>query len=102
MIGIDLVHIPEFEHQLSVGGDTFLERAFHPEERADNRLEHLAGLWAAKEAVMKAAGLPVGEWLAITIKYGTRGQPIAHLEGHVIDISITHHGEYAVAVAVTK
>lgn len=102
MIGIDLVHIPEFKHQLAVGGDSFLSRAFHPEEQADSRAEHLAGLWAAKEAVMKAAGLPVGGWLAITIKRGERGQPVAHVDGQTLDISITHHGEYAVAVAVTR
>lgn len=102
MVGIDLVHIPEFDRQISLGGEALLERAFHPSERDRTEVEHLAGLWAAKEAIIKALGMKVGDWLAIVISYTEAGKPLATVNGRSVDISITHHGEYAVAVAVAS
>jgi phosphopantetheine--protein transferase-like protein len=99
MIGIDLVSIQEFTHQLEVGGDTFLKRAFHPEEYQDLSPEHLAGLWAAKEAIMKATDLEPGQWLHISISHTTKGRPIATVQGRPVEISIAHHGDYAIAMA---
>lgn len=62
--GVDLVHVPGLAHQLTIPGTVFAERAFTPRElrdacrRADEsgslQAEHLAGRWAAKEAVIKA------------------------------------------------
>jgi phosphopantetheine--protein transferase-like protein len=98
MLGIDIVHIPEFTTQLANGGDAFLARAFHAAELSDRRPEHLAGLWAAKEAVLKAAGLQPGQWLDIHITYEPSGRPKADAAGKQLEISIAHHGEYAVAV----
>ena len=102
MVGIDLVHIPEFDRQVSLGGEALLERAFHPSERGRTEIEHLAGLWAAKEAVMKALGMKPGAWLDIVISYSENGRPLATVNGRSIDISIAHHDEYAVAVAVVS
>jgi len=99
MLGIDLVHIPEFQKQLASGGDTFLHKAFSTTELQNQRPEHLAGLWAAKEAVMKAGGLKPGKWQDIQISHKQNGAPIAQVGLDVYEISIAHHGEYAVAVA---
>lgn len=99
MIGVDLVHIPEFARQLRLGGETFLRRAFHVREAQGKSPEHLAGLWAAKEAVAKAAGLEPGRWLEIELWHEPSGRPRAQLGAARFDISIAHHGEYAVAVA---
>lgn len=97
MIGIDLVHIPEFAVQMQNGGDTFLARAFSVDESANRDVDHLAGLWAAKEATTKAAGIEPGRWQDIIL----RMQPpmSATVDGIVFEISISHHGDYAVAVA---
>lgn len=100
VVGIDLVHIPEFERQISLGGEALLERAFHPSERDSTEIEHLAGLWAAKEATIKALGMKAGDWLEIVITHSPNGRPFAAVNGRSVDISIAHHGDYAVAVAV--
>ncbi len=99
MVGIDLVFIPEFRRQLEVGAGGLVQNAFRGSEIADQRPEHLAGLWAAKEAVAKAAVEPPKEWTDIVITHDASGQPHAHIGTQEFAISISHHGDYAVAVA---
>lgn len=100
MIGVDLVFIPEFEKQLETGGSAFIQKAFRMEEMKNRRPEHLAGLWAAKEAVAKAAPELPEKWTDIVISHDSQGKPHAKLRDQAFDISIAHHGEYAVAVAI--
>ena len=58
--GVDVVELPRFKRALSRGGKAFLRRVFTEQEQAYARarrrttLLHLAGRFAAKEAVMKA------------------------------------------------
>ncbi len=99
MIGIDLVFIPEFQRQLDIGGGAFLASAFHVSELNDRGTEHLAGLWAAKEAVIKARGNDGTRFVEVLISHDERGVPSARVNGQSYAISIAHHGEYAVAVA---
>lgn len=102
MLGIDLVHIPEFKKQLVTGGEHFLQKAFSDDELRNKATEHLAGVWAAKEATVKAGGLSINHWTDIHITYDRDGRPSATVDGEHYDISIAHHGEYAVAVAMKK
>lgn len=99
MIGIDLVFIPEFREQLEVGAETLRERAFSLAEADGQPVEHLAGLWAAKEAVVKAAAAAPERWADIVITHDPSGRPRARVGNQVFAISISHHGDYAVAVA---
>lgn len=102
--GIDIVHIPTFNRSLEQGGESFLERVYTPAERnKTSSVERLAGFFAAKEAVVKALGLKTANWQTIEINHELSGKPTVsiadstHCSG---DISIAHHGEYAVASAV--
>ena len=58
--GVDVVELARFRNALARGGRAFLRRVFTNEEEAyarvrrRTRLLHLAGRFAAKEAVMKA------------------------------------------------
>lgn len=99
MLGIDLVHLPEFAEQLTTGGDLFLRKAFHTTELRSRKLDHLGGVWAAKEAVVKAGALTPGNWLDIRITYDADGRPRAYVGLDEYELSIAHHGDYAVAVA---
>ena len=102
--GIDIARIEQIA-RLSEN-PRFLARVFHPAELRDLRPAHLAGLFAAKEAVFKALGeRPI--WRTITITSTSNGHPIVDLDDcpgrprpHSIDVSISHDGDYAVAVAV--
>ncbi len=100
MVGIDLVHIPEFEKQLETGGKTFIQKAFQINELKNRRPEHLAGLWAAKEAVMKAATITPKQLVDVRIARDKQGKLRASAGFESFAISIAHHGDYAVAVAI--
>ncbi|MFR9297085.1 MAG: holo-ACP synthase, partial [Aedoeadaptatus pacaensis] len=58
MIGIDMVYIPRVQNILDRRGEAFLERVFSREERRSLRMNaaHIAGRFAAKEAMAKALG----------------------------------------------
>ncbi len=94
--GIDIVHIPKMQRLLA--DDKFIERVFHGDERKPFTAEHLAGIFAAKEAFFKALGRnPV--WLSLHVKgkipvinYSPELGPIKNTS-----ISISHDNEYAIA-----
>ncbi len=99
MIGIDLVFIPEFRQRLEVGAGSMRERVFRSSEMNGQPIEHAAGLWAAREAVMKAAAPAPSKWTDIVITHDATGKPHAQIGDQAFAISISHHGDYAVAVA---
>lgn len=62
-VGVDLVHIPDFETLLDTPGTSFARRVFTVGEHSSARrrgltgsalARHFAGRWAAKEAIIKA------------------------------------------------
>jgi phosphopantetheine--protein transferase-like protein len=103
--GVDLVFIPEFEKRLSRGKKGFLRRIFLENELGKTEVSHLAGVFAAKEAVVKALGLPPGSWHRIEVYYQKNGQPEVRVDGKKPkggSLSISHSGEYALAVFVVQ
>ena len=109
--GIDLVYLPRFKRSLQNGGENFLKRVFLETELAHpgSKAEHLAGIFAAKEAVMKALSLPTDSWHDIEIKYRSTGAPKLEIRGLKLEIrnsslSISHDGKYVIAqfVAILK
>lgn len=101
--GVDLVFIPDFQKRTKRGGEGFLGKIFLESELKDTESSHLAGIFAAKEAVVKALGLPSGSWHKIEIAYEKNGRPKVRVWGKKIkscDLSISHAGDYAVAVFV--
>ncbi len=72
-----------------------------------------AGFWAAKEACSKALGTGIGSTCSfhdIMISKTARGAPVLHLSQRLIDqfhieessVSITHDGDYAIAVVTLE
>ncbi len=108
-VGVDLVSISRFERALSRWGDKLLSRLFTPEELADRRAEHLAGLFAAKEAFLKALGRGLSglSWHDVVVLKDRGGAPVLRLSERVgfkgrVALSISHDGDYAVAVCVLE
>jgi phosphopantetheine--protein transferase-like protein len=99
MIGVDLVFIPEFQKQLDSSGRAFLQKAFSVSELGNQKTEHLAGLWAAKEAVIKAAESVPERMSDIVISRDAAQKPFTTIGSQKFALSISHHGKYAVAVA---
>ena len=117
--GIDLVDFPRIEEMVKRHGERFLNRIFTAAEQAysqanKNRMEKLAGRFAAKEAVLKLMGTGWRgkiAWTDIEIVNNPAGQPEITLSGEVkkiaeklgiehISVSITHTANFAIASAV--
>jgi len=101
--GVDLVFIPEFEKRAKRGGEGLLRKIFLESELKNTESSHLAGVFAAKEAAMKALELPAGSWHKIKVSYDENGRPKVHVLGKKIkkcDLSISHAGDYAIAIFV--
>lgn len=117
--GIDLVDFGRIEQLLEKHEGRFLDRVFTPTEQADakkvkNRIEKLAGRFAAKEAVMKLIGTGWRDgvaWTDIEVVNNPLGAPGVTISGKVkefadekgieqITLSITHTANFAMASAV--
>jgi len=101
-LGTDIVHIPRIVALLS--NPTALSRIFTPAELKDKDPAHLAGILAAKEAVFKALDSSP-RWHDVEVLSSPSGKPTARisLEGKDVEgleISISHDGDYAVAMAI--
>ena len=103
-IGIDLVNIAEFQTRLEQSGG--VEKVFIGSELAENpKLESLAGIFAAKEAFMKALGRKI-DWREVWIEKDASGKPVVrslHLGAEQnASVSISHDGAYAIAAVVLE
>lgn len=118
--GIDLVETARIGRAVEQHGKHFLDRVFtHNEqaycERGKKRyFEHLAGRFAAKEAILKVLGTGWSQgiaWTDMEILPAPSGQPVAKLSGQCDTIavrmgitklllSISHTKSHAMASAI--
>ena len=117
--GIDLVDCPRIEEMIKRHGERFINRIFTAAEQAyaeanKDRIEKLAGRFAAKEAILKLMGTGWRgkiAWTDIEVVNNPAGQPEVTLDGEVkklaekfgikhISVSITHTANFAIASAV--
>ena len=118
-VGVDIVGVERVARLVSQGGG-ILEEVFSAREqaaclgRARGSDERLAERFAAKEAVLKAAGTGVGKrmrWTDVEIVDEPGGRPRVELHGEVaayarrrglsaLDVSLSRSGGLAHAVAV--
>ena len=103
-VGIDLVRIKRIDEILernprSVG------KILNPSE-LNGKVESVAAKIAVKEAVIKCVdGLTIGNFLDILVTKNIKGEPLVKLqldgaEEMEIQVSVSHDGEYVVAVAI--
>lgn len=109
-IGTDIIEIDRIQKAVSRWGDIFLAHVFNDEEiqyslKYKFPAPHLAGRFAAKEAVYKAIGnnRHLG-WKDINILNDADGKPYCVLKDkkfkNKILLSISHTRHYAVASAI--
>lgn len=111
-IGNDIIEIERIRRSVEEHGDRFLARIFTQKEldyclKHKDPIPHLAGRFAAKEAVAKALGTGFGEqlsWKDIEILNDAAGKPLVHLhameEKRSVLLSISHCRDYVTAVAL--
>ncbi|MBA2426617.1 MAG: holo-ACP synthase [Actinobacteria bacterium] len=111
MLGVDVVDIERLRKTFE-RFPQLEDRLFNDEERAYCRsfpdpIERFAGTLAAKEAVIKALRLgPLVAWAQrIEISRAEGGEPTARVRGggadREVNVSISHDGPVAVAVALS-
>ena len=108
--GVDIIEVRRIREAVKRWGEDFLKRIFTPRElqAAKDKLsvyEHLAGRFAAKEAVSKAFGIKDITFKDIEIINREDGKPdCVFIKGKKdkfdIHISISHIKNYAVATAI--
>ena len=119
--GLDLVEVERISAAAERHGERFLNRVFTPGELAyclprAARGQHLAGRFAAKEAVFKALGTGWGggvAWKHVEVCTAESGAPevrlsggaaerLAAMGGSRVHLSITHAGGFAAASATIE
>ena len=117
--GVDIIECPRLDKMLAHHGDRLLQRVFTAHEQVycqkhKERIQHLAGRFAAKEAVLKALGTGMRgrmKWTDVQIANDDLGKPEIVLSGESaavaekmgitrVLVSISHTRENAVASAI--
>lgn len=112
--GVDIIEIDRVKESIEQLGDKFLNRVFtdkeieYCESRKNQKYQHYAARFAAKEAAFKAASGQIDDkynvcWKDFEVTNDEQGRPSIKLVGideksiENIDISISHCKKYAVA-----
>ena len=120
-VGTDLVELERLDLSLRRHGQRWTDRICRPGEvkttrRGKAMVQHIGGLFAAKEAVLKALGTGWGQGLGfrqvevIEMKSGRPGVCLhdqaavraREMGIRVIHLSISHERHYAMAVAIAE
>lgn len=116
-VGIDIVKVVRFEKLIDK--NSFLEKYFTPQEKEyifsrPNPAETMAGIYASKEAFLKAVGIGIGGGINlcdIEVLHDHNRRPFIKLTEAInlenfskdfqnIDISISHTNDTAVAICL--
>lgn len=113
--GTDIIEIDRIKKSIEKLGDSFLNRIYtineieYCENKKNQKYQHYAARFAAKEAVFKAISRKIEDkykinWKDIEIRNNSQGRPLVFINGkenNNIDISISHCKEYAVVTVVS-
>jgi holo-[acyl-carrier protein] synthase len=114
MIGIDLIKTSRMKEMMERFGDKALQKFLHLSEiELVKNYKTAAGFWAIKEAFSKALGVGIGSECSfhdITISKTAKGAPQIRVSQKILErfsitdisASITHDGEYAIAVVAIE
>jgi len=108
MIGIDIIDIERFtklsQEDFSHWNSVFTQSEWDYGFNASNPARALAGIFSAKESVMKSVGDELmKQFSRIQVSHEANGKPIIEIDGKKQDnihVSISHDSNMAVAVAI--
>src|SRR5947209_15348284 len=88
-IGTDIIECPRIGKMIEQHGELFLRRVYTEREirycqARKHAIEHFAGRWAAKEAILKAIGTGWARgisWTDLEVRHSFSGEPKVHVCG---------------------
>ena len=112
--GTDIIEIKRIQDSIEKLGDRFLKRIFtekeieYCESKKNQKYQHYAARFAAKEAAFKALSCKINDkynikWTDFEVTKNEQGRPIINIycidydDIENIDISLSHCKEYAIA-----
>lgn len=108
--GVDITEVNRLRKAVEKWGKEFLQRVFTQNELRNAKThsslyQHLAGRFAAKEAIFKALNVRELTWKDVEILSDEAGRPVAKIINEKIKkvdihLSISHVKSYAVASAI--
>ena len=115
--GTDIIEIKRIRESIETIGEKFLQRVFteneinYCESKGQQRYQHYAARFAAKEAAFKAISESLNDkyaisWKDVEVENDKNGKPLIHIDKinieqiENIDLSISHCKEYACANVV--
>jgi len=113
-IGTDIIQIDRVRRMVEKYGVKFQERFLNDSEiDASRKIESVAGLWAAKEAIAKALGCGIGAELSfhdIILYKDPKGAPHFRLSPQAqaryliknSSLSISHDGGFAISIVAIE
>lgn len=118
-IGTEIVECPRIGRLIEQHGETFLQRVYTDREirycqSRKHAIEHFAGLWAAKESILKAIGTPWNRAITRTdleVRQAGAAEPLVRVRGSAkevalrrgigdILVTVSHCRTYATAYAM--
>ena len=106
MIGIDIVNIEKLKNKLeknNFDSKIFTDNEIHYSRKKENSIQTFAGIFAAKEAIIKAYNLNLAYILRKKIEIiHINNKPKIYIDGNRLNsfLSISHDGSYAIAVCI--
>lgn len=115
--GTDIIEIKRIRESIETIGEKFLQRVFteneitYCESKGQQKYQHFAARFAAKEAAFKAISESLNDkyaisWKDVEVENDKNGKPLIHIDKinieqiENIDLSISHCKEYACANVV--
>lgn len=105
-VGSDIIEVERFEEKPLEKNEKFYNSIFSKSEllhckKYANPYSHLAGVFAAKESIIKCIDKPV-PLHDIKIKWSKNGKPTATISNKklIINVTISHTNKHAIAFAV--
>lgn len=100
-LGIDIVDLRRIKNKEEFFAKGILsDKEYEEFLKRPNKIDYLGGRYAAKEAFIKVNKLSAGLTILkeIEVLNNPDGSPYILYKGQIFDVSISHDGDYAVAV----
>ena len=103
-VGADIVEVERLKEKPELWNRFMSEKEHGYIDKFRIKEEHIAGFWAAKEALVKALNRKDFNFSSVTVAHDENGKPFFEFDGLEIEgnlhLSISHERKFATAVVV--